>query len=104
LPIPTIPRRTVALLALVALSLGALAACGDDSSSGGTTTTGAPEEQQAPMDEVLAGLPTIKQAGTAAATAAADGDFDAALAKFDELHEVWEEVEGTIKATDTDAY
>jgi hypothetical protein len=101
-------RRTTAFAVAVTLSLGALAACGDDSndSSGATTTTaaGTPEDHEAPMDEVLAGLATIKEGGTAAATAAADGDFDAALAAFDDLHDVWEEVEGTVKATNVDAY
>jgi hypothetical protein len=108
LPTYTAPaRRTTALLAVLVLGLGALAACGDDSTSSGDTTTtaaGTPEDHEAPIEEVLAGLPTIKEAGSAAATAAADGDFDAALAKYEEMHEVWEEVEGTIKATDLDAY
>jgi hypothetical protein len=89
-----------------ALGLGALAACGGDDSSAdeSTSTTGSPEDVKAPMEEVLAGLPTISAAGTAAATAAEAGDFDAALSSYDELHEVWEEVEGTIKDTDEDTY
>jgi hypothetical protein len=107
LPRFTLPaRRTAALLAVLALPVGALVACGDDGSSADTTTTaaGAPEGHQAPMEEVLASLPTIKEAGAAAATAAADGDFDAALAKYEEMHGVWQDVEGTIKATDLDTY
>ena len=56
------------------------------------------------MEEVLAQLPDILAAGEAAGAAAEEGDFDAVLAQYEELHEVWEEVEGTIKATDLDIY
>lgn len=108
MPTTTFPsRRAAALIAVAALGLGGLAACGDDSASDGATTTageGSPEENKATMDEVLAGLPTIKDAGASAATAAADGDFEAALTAYADMHDVWEEVEGTIKDTDLDAY
>lgn len=106
----TSPTWRVATLGLtLTLGLGTLAACGDDgdtSSESTTTTTGAgsPEEHKASMEEVLAGLPTIKEAGAAAATAAAADDFETALAAYEEMHEVWEEVEGTIKDTDPDTY
>jgi hypothetical protein len=110
LPIATSPIRRAAGLALVVtLGFGTLAACSDDDagSSERTTTTagaGSPEDHKASMEDVLAGLPDIKAAGEAAAAAAADGDFDTALSEYDDLHEVWEEVEGTIKDTDLDAY
>ena len=110
MPLATSPIRRAAGLALaVTLGFGTLAACSDDDDSGseGTTTTageGSPEDHKASMADVLAGLPDIKSAGDAAATAAADGDFDTALSEYDDLHEVWEEVEGTIKDTDRDAY
>jgi ABC-type glycerol-3-phosphate transport system substrate-binding protein len=103
------PHRAATLVLALTFGVAALAACGDDeaTSAEGTTTTaaaGSPEEHKAPMEEVLAGLSTIQQAGEAAATAAEDGDFETALAEYEELHEVWEEVEGTIKDTDPDAY
>lgn len=110
MPICTSPTRRAATFAVaLTLGLGALAACGDDeaTSAESTTTTagaGSPEEHKASMDEVLAGLPRIKEAGAAAAVAAAADDFETILAKYDELHDVWEEVEGTVKDTDRDAY
>ena len=100
-------RRAAGLALTLALGLGTLAACGsDDETPAGSDTTesATPEDHKAPMEEVLAGLPKIKAAGDEAAAAAASGDFEAALASYDERHEIWEEVEGTIKDTDTDAY
>ena len=100
-------RRAAGLALTLALGIGALAACGsDDDTPAGSDATeaGSPEDHKAPMEEVLAGLPKIKAAGDEAATAAAAGDFDAALASYDELREIWEEVEGTIKDTDRDVY
>jgi hypothetical protein len=98
-------RRASALAtAVVLLGLG-VAACGsDDDSSDSTSTTVSPEDVKAPMEEVLAGLPAVVTAAEEAATAAADDDFDAASAAYDEAHETWESVEGTIKDTDPDAY
>lgn len=101
------PRRAAGLALVLAVGVGSLAACGDDGdTAAGTTTTGAgsPEDVKAPMEEVLVGLPTIREAGTAAAAAAESGDFEAARASYGALHEVWEEVEGTVKDTDLDAY
>lgn len=109
-PFTSPSRRRAAGLALVlALGVTGLAACGDDddaSSESSTTTTGegSPEDVKAPMAEVLAGLPGISEAGQTAASAAEAGDFDAALAAYEALHEIWEEVEGTIKDTDLDTY
>ena len=100
------PRR-FAGLALVGV-LGAaslLAACGDDDdSTSDTTAATTPEDVQAPMDEVLTGLDEILGYAEEADAAAAEGDFDAVLSKYEELHEVWEEVEGTVKSTDRDIY
>lgn len=56
------------------------------------------------MSEVLAGLPVMVEHGRSAASAAATGDYTMALSEYDELHEIWEEIEGTIKATDRDIY
>jgi outer membrane murein-binding lipoprotein Lpp len=101
------PRRTPRLLvAAVVLVSGLLAACGsdDDDATGATDTTTASGYVEIPIEEVLAGLPAIVAAGEAADEAAQAGDFDAVLAEYEELHEVWEEVEGTIKATDRDHY
>jgi hypothetical protein len=90
-------------LALALAGAAFLAACSDDS-SGETSSGQTPEELKAPMSEVLSKLPTMVDKGSDAKTAAADGDFDKATSEFDELHEVWEEVEGTVKDTDADIY
>lgn len=98
------PRRAVAI-ASVAL-LGMLgAACGDDTDDGsGATTTLSPEDIKVPLADVVAGLPALESGGAAAATAAAAGDFQAAIDAYDALHERWEGIEGTLKDTDPDAY
>lgn len=103
------PRRRATGLAFAGLvGLGSLlAACGDDepdTSADTTEAAGSPEDVKVPMAEVLAGLPVMLAAADAADAAAADGDFDAVLTHFEELHEVWEDVEGTVKATDRDLY
>ena len=101
---PTAPlRRSVALVALALLSTLTVA-CGDDSGSVATTTTVAPEDIKVPLEDVVAGLPAVAAGGVAAATAAAEGDFQAALDAYDDLHEAWTGVEGTLKDTDPDAY
>ena len=98
------PRRAVAI-ASVAL-LGMLgAACGDDADDGaGATTTLSPEDIKVPLADVVAGLPALESGGADAATAAAAGDFQAAIDAYDALHELWEGIEGTLKDTDPDAY
>ncbi len=101
------PRRRAIAVALAALlgTSALLAACGDDSTgSGSTTDATSPEDVQAPMAEVLDRLPELLAAGDAAEAAAETGDFETVLSEFEGLHEVWEEVEGTIKATDPDIY
>jgi hypothetical protein len=98
-------RRALALLAIAAIGVGTLAACGDDDKdSGSTPTTVSPESVKAPISEVLAGLPKIVEHANAAASAGATGDYTTASKEFDELHEIWETVEGTIKDTDQNIY
>lgn len=103
---PPALRRTLALIAVVALGATFLGACGDDDDAKTTDTEqeSTPEDVMAPMDEVLAGLPTLKDHAAAAAAAAAAGDYDGALEEYEELHEVWESIEGTIKTTDVEIY
>ena len=99
-------RRATALAAVALLSLGGLAACGDDDDTGSDDAADevTPEDVKVPMSEVLAGLPGIVEHGNAAASAGATGDYTTALAEYEELHEAWEGVEGTIKDTDPDTY
>lgn len=104
----TSPRRPTLGLAL-ALALGVaplLAACGSDDATTSTTTstTAASGYEEIPMADVLVALPAMLAAGEAADAAAAAGHFDEVLTEYDVMHEVWEEVEGTIKATDRDLY
>lgn len=99
-------RRRAALALVALLTFGSIAAaCGDDgwSASGGTTTV-APEDVKVPLEAVIAGLPALSAGGRAATAAAAEGDFEGALAAYDALHEGWEGIEGTLKDTDPDAY
>ena len=95
--------RFVAVFACLVVAAVSFVACSDDS-SGDSETTKTPEDIQAPMSEVVAKLPTMVAGGDAAKAAAAAGDFDKASEEFDELHEIWEEVEGTVKSTDSDIY
>jgi hypothetical protein len=99
-------RRAAAFAAVALLSVTGLAACGDDDDKGSDDTSDevTPEDVKVPMSEVLAGLPTMVAHGTAAASAAATGDYTTALDEYEELHEVWEGIEGTIKDTDADVY
>jgi hypothetical protein len=99
----TLLHRTLAAASIGLLALGGLAACGDDDTSTDTETT-SPEDVKAPMSEVLAGLPVMVEHGGKAAAAAASGDYTKALAEYEELHEIWEGIEGTIKDTDLDIY
>ena len=91
----TAAARRPSRLALAALlgAGGLLAACGsdDDASTGTTVTTTESGYEEIPMDDVLAGLPTILAAGEAADQAAQAGDFDAVLDEYEELHEAEEQ-------------
>jgi hypothetical protein len=99
-------RRALALTAVALLGVGSLAACGDDSgrSDDDASDEVAPEDVKVSMAEVLAGLPAILEHADAAASAGASGDYTTAEHEYEELHEVWEGIEGTIKDTDLDAY
>jgi hypothetical protein len=97
-------RRALALSAVALLGLGSLTACGDDSGSDDAADEVAPEDIKVSMAEVLAGLPEILEHGDAAASAGASGDYTSAEQHYEELHEVWEGIEGTIKDTDLEAY
>ena len=96
------PRRAVAVVAVSLLAVVGVAACGDDSGSESSSSSAGYEK--VPMADVLAGLPVMVGHGRAAASAAAQGDYTTALTEYDELHEIWEEIEGTIKDTDRDIY
>ncbi len=102
------PRpRSLALAAVFALGLGSLGACGDDDDAGtveGDDTEQAPEDVKVPMAEVLAGLPGLVEHGNEAASLANLADYQGALDEYEELHELWEGIEGTIKDTDRDIY
>ncbi len=75
------------------------------SPGGSDTTEGtSPEDVKVPMSEVLAGLPDMLAAAEEADAAATEGDFDAVLVAYEEVHEIWEGIEGTIKDTDLDIY
>jgi hypothetical protein len=94
--------RLLVLAAGLLMGSAVAVGCGSDSPEKSEATT--PEDVRAPMAEVLAQLPTMVATGNDAKTAAAAGDFDKATTDYDELHEVWEEIEGTVKATDADIY
>ena len=69
--------RFVAVLSCLVVAAVSFVACSDDS-SGDSESSKTPEDIKAPMSE--------------------------AAKEFDELHEVWEGVEGTVKSTDSDIY
>ena len=96
--------RFAALPACLLATVMFVAACDDGSSGEAKSTQTTPEEVKAPMAEVLTKLPTMVTEANEAKTAAADADFATAASKFEELHEIWEEVEGTVKAEDADIY
>jgi hypothetical protein len=97
-------RRALALVALSALGLGVLGACGDDEKGSGTTTTLSPEDVKAPMSEVLAGLPQMVVLGNKAASEGQVGAFDDADDETGKIEDVWKTIEGTVKDTDIDTY
>jgi len=101
-------RRAITAPALAGLLLAAAlgAGCGDDDGgdADAPTTEITSSYEEIPMAEVLTRLPALLAAGDAAGAAAEQGDFDAVLAEYDELHDVWVVVEGTIKATDRELY
>ena len=96
--------RLAAVLACLLAGATFVAACDDGSSGDAAPEQTTPEDVKAPMAQVLAKLPNMVQEGNEAKSAAAAGDFDRAATKFEELHEIWEEIEGTVKDTDADIY
>jgi hypothetical protein len=96
--------RLAAVLTCLLAGVTFVAACDDDSPGDAKSEQTTPEDVKAPMSEVLAKLPKIVREGNEAKSAAAEGDFDSAASKFEELHEIWEEVEGTVKDDDADLY
>ena len=102
LPRRRVGTRFVAAVACIIAAAAFVTACGDDSPSESSITR--PEDVKAPMPEVLSKLPTMVDLGNEAKAAAASGDFTKAEDEYEELHEIWEAVEGTVKDTDADIY
>jgi len=96
--------RFVAVPACLLAAVSVVAACDDGSSTKAKSTQTTPEQVKAPMAEVLTKLPAMVKEGNEAKASAAGADFATAASKFEELHEIWEEVEGTVKAEDADIY
>ena|SRR5215213_8847977 len=100
---PNVGTRAFLTPVLAALSLTVgLTACGnDDSGTEAATTTVAPEDVKVSDADVTAGLkamPGLVDAAIAAAgTGAADGQYE-------EVHEKWESIEGTIRDKSSDLY
>jgi hypothetical protein len=111
-------RFTRSLLVLLAV-VGLVAGCGDDdddstaagdgtsttssTASGNTSSTIAPEDVRAPADEVAKGLDNIDGIAHAIADAVKDDD-DSAATLIRRIEPIWQDIEGTIKANDEDAY
>jgi hypothetical protein len=91
------------ILVCTALSLGGAACSSDDSTGGETDPSPAPEEVTTSAAAVATGLTAIS--GTVSDIADVAGtDQAAAEALVEEIEPVWEEIEGTVKANDPDAY
>jgi hypothetical protein len=91
----------------IALALVAGACSSDDKSTVTPAATDdeskAPEEVLAPAAEVSAGLIQIRDI-TAQAAQAVGSDKAKAQELTEQIEPVWEHVEGTVKANDSDAY
>jgi hypothetical protein len=98
-------RLARSVLVLIAVT-GLVAACGgdDDDSSDATTTTTAPEDARASDADVAAGLQTIKGIAGDISAAVAGGKDDEAKELVEKIEPTWEEIEGTIKENDEEAY
>jgi hypothetical protein len=97
-------RAMRVVLVAVGLSVAVMACSSDSKSSTTVTSSGseAPEDKRASAAEVAKGLKEIE--ATAKAMVAAGTD-KAQLKEADEkIEPVWEEIEGTVKANDSDAY
>jgi iron uptake system EfeUOB component EfeO/EfeM len=97
-----VARSLLVLLALVSF----VAACGgdDDDSTGGDAETTAAEDVKAPAAEVTTGLKKVTAYADEIVAKVKAGDSDGASASWDEMHEAWEAVEGTVKDNDEDGY
>ncbi len=102
-------RRLVAVVVACAALSVLVSACGDDSGSSSSATTaasadetGAPEDVIAPDAEVTAGLNQAITDMHALADGVANGT--ATDAQFEEVHQGWEAIEGTIKQNNPEAY
>jgi len=89
-----------AVAVLLAITLGAVA-CGSDNKT--DKAQPAPEDLRAPASQVAAGLGKldglVNQIGLAAGA-----DAKAAKEQVKGIEEIWEPIEGTIRANDKDAY
>ena len=93
-------QRTLLLAAPVAL-LALLTACGDDD-GGSSDTTAAPEASYEIVSDA-----TVAQGYASMLTEMAKLSADpstATAAALDEVHEMWEGFEGTVKQNDSEAY
>jgi|SoiMetStandDraft_2_1073263.scaffolds.fasta_scaffold150307_2 hypothetical protein len=101
-------RSAHVVAALVASSV-LLLACGggdddDASGSGSEPAADAPEDLRASDADVATGLQEIDDLVDQVAGGVADDDDEAATEANEQIEPVWQEVEGTIKANDPDAY
>ena len=99
-------RRSIGLqtvLATVVVGVS-LSACGSDSAKvQATTTSSGSTYEVVPDAQVTAGLKKVRSFA-AVIESQAPNDTKAAEATFGELHEVWEEIEGTVRAKEKQQY
>ena len=102
-------RRLLALGVACASLTVLVSACGDDSGSSSSATTAAsaddtvaPEDVIVPNAQVTAGLNQIITDMHSLADGVAGGT--ATDAQFEQVHEGWEAIEGTIKQNNPEAY
>ncbi len=101
--------RQVAVVLVVAGSIG-LSGCGNSTASSASPTTAAgptsaaatPEEQRTSAGSVATGLKKIED--IAAQIAAASADTAKAKELDGQIEPQWRQIEGTVKANDQDAY
>jgi hypothetical protein len=100
--------RFVPAVLAAALSLGSIAACGSDAKtatsagSSASSSSADPHTKVSSDADVAAGL--RKMLTQADEVVDAGSDKTKAEAAGDELHETWEDVEGTVKQKEPDAY
>jgi hypothetical protein len=101
-------RGTAVAATMIGLALAASACSNDDTATvtpnqGSTSKSQAPEDVRAPDAQVSAGLKQIQDI-TAQAAQSAASDRSKAKDLTEQIEPVWEEIEGTVKANDADAY